>query len=244
MSSSKRIAALAGVRRSKKYPDDYIATNILGTQNIVDLCQDYKVSRIIFYSSSSVYGNVNKEDLPVTERQEKNPISLYGITKLAGEHIIKSFNKQSVIIRPFTVYGEFGRKDEVVFKWIEQIKNGLPISIYAEKTGPSTYEPKSCRGYVYVKDLVKTTTDLLQRDWDWQQEDFNVGGSEIIYLQDILTEFKSFYKDKLVKKIIPRKKEDVKNQYANTNKARSMLGFNPKPNFIKNLKRILRKYGK
>ena len=100
------LAALAGVRRGKKYPQEYISTNILGTQNVVDLCNEFKVNKLIFYSSSSVYGN--KCEKPALETDIKNPISLYGITKLAGEHIVNSTECKTVIIRPFTVYGKNG----------------------------------------------------------------------------------------------------------------------------------------
>jgi len=225
------LAALAGVRRSKKYPKDYIDTNILGTQNIVDLANEYEVKRIVFYSSSSVYGNV--KELPVKEGVTKmNPISLYGITKLAGEQIVNNFEGESFIVRPFTVYGENGRKDEVVFRWLEQIKNNLPITVY---------DLESFRGYVYVKDLVEATIKLLQFNSDEDliiKENFNLGGSEIVYLKDILKVFKEFFPDVKIS-YQDRQKEDVFAQYASTDKAKTILGFDPKPNFIENLKKIL-----
>ncbi len=222
------LAALVGVRKSKKYPKDFIETNILGTRNTVDLCGDYKIKKIIFYSSSSVYGP--QDTLPVKEDALKKPISLYGITKLAGELFVENFSGSSVIIRPFTVYGENGRKDEVVGKWIEQIRNNLPITVYDEE---------SCRGYVYAKDLVKTTADLLYRDLGKKCVDLNLGGSEAIYLKDILGEFQKFYGDKLKILKLERPGEDVFRQYADISKAREMIGFNPAPNFLNNLRRIL-----
>ena len=225
------LAALAGVRRSKKYPKDYIDTNILGTQNIVDLANEYEVKRIVFYSSSSVYGNV--KELPVKEGVTKmNPISFYGITKLAGEQIVNNFEGESFIVRPFTVYGENGRKDEVVFRWLEQIKNNLPITVY---------DLESFRGYVYVKDLVEATIKLLQFNSDEDliiKENFNLGGSEIVYLKDILKVFKEFFPDVKIS-YQDRQKEDVFAQYACIDKAKNILGFDPQPNFIENLKKIL-----
>jgi UDP-glucuronate 4-epimerase len=222
------LAALVGVRKSKKYPKEYIETNILGTRNIVDLCEDYKIKKLIFYSSSSVYGP--QDQLPVKEDAIKKPISLYGITKLAGEMLVGNFSGSSVIIRPFTVYGENGRKDEVVGKWIEQIKNNLPITVFDEE---------SCRGYVYAKDLVKSTVDLLFKDLGAKCVDLNLGGSEVIYLKDILGVFKNFYGERLKILKLERPGEDVFRQYTDISKAREMIGFNPAPNFLNNLRRIL-----
>jgi UDP-glucuronate 4-epimerase len=227
------LAALAGVRRSKLYPEDYAATNILGTQNIVDCCERNGVKRIIFYSSSSVFGN--QEKLPVTEESEKNPISFYGISKLAGEKIVNNFSGQTVIIRPFTVYGEEGRKDEVVFKWLEQIRNGLPITVY---------DVDSFRGYVYVKDLVRATADLIEKDWDWQHNDFNLGGSEEIRLGEILEifeyEYKRIFKKELEVKLLERQKEDVFQQYTSLKKINEYIKFNPSPKFKENARKIVR----
>lgn len=222
------LAARAGVRRSKKYLEEYISTNIIGTQNIVDLCNEYEIKKLIFYSSSSVYGD--QEGKPVKEDTEKKPLSLYGITKLAGEHIVNNAKCKTVIIRPFTVYGEQGRKDEVVYKWLEQIKASKPITVY---------DKESYRGYVYVRNLIETTINLMYNiDWlHWYHEDFNLGGSEIIYLKDILKVFQ----DNLEFNIdnLKRPEEDVYRQCANTTKAKEMLGFDPEPRFIKNLQNII-----
>lgn len=231
------LAALAGVRRGEKYPEEYIKTNIIGTQNLIDISSDHGVSKFIFYSSSSVYGQGNP---PIKEDDVKNPLSLYGITKLAGEKIVRNTWFPTVIIRPFTVYGEEGRKDEVVFKWIERIKNGLHCDIYGDGN--------SCRGYVYVKDLVKYTVDILEKQFEYEQGhngiDFNLGGSEVIRLNDIIKEFKKFYGDKFVPVYMERSNADVFQQYADTSFAHQTIGFDPKPNFIKNLRNILKKYGK
>ena len=227
------LAAHAGVRRAKLYPEEYISTNILGTQNVVDMCSKFKIKNLIFYSSSSVYGEA--ETPPIKEYSKKEPMSLYGITKLAGEKIVNIAECQTTTVVPFTVYGEDGRKDEVIYRWLEQYKNGLPITVYGKGD--------SCRGYVYVEDLIEATVNLLYKDFDEKHNDFNLGGSEIIYLRDIVEVFKESFPDaKFTTLNLPI--EDPYKNFANTDKAKEAIEFDPEPNFINNLKKIISDYKK
>lgn len=222
------LAARAGLRRGNKYTDEYITTNVCGTQNIVDMCNLFKIKKLIFYSSSSVYGEVS--ELPVKETNIKKPICLYGITKLAAEHIVRNSTCPNTTLIPFTIYGKYGRKDEVIYKWLEQHKNGLPLTVY---------NLESFRGYVNVADIVETTIKLLRVQWEWQSEIFNIGGSEVIYLKDIFNEFKEYFPH-LMFEMLPMPKEEIIGQYADTTKAKKALGFDPQPKFIENLRKIIR----
>ena len=227
------LAALTGIRRSKLFPDEYISTNILGTQNVVDMSNKYNVEKLIFYSSSSVFGTGGVS--PFKENDNKQPISLYGITKLAGEHIVNNATCQTVIVRPFTIYGEGGRKDTVIYRWLEQYKNRLPITVYGDGD--------SCRGYVYVKDLVKATVDVLNWNFSNRHENFNLGGSEIVYLRDIVKIFSDSLPDASFLKLdLPV--EDVYVNYSDVSKAKKVIGFNPRPNFADNLKKIIKEFKK
>lgn len=225
------LAALAGLRRGKIFPEDYISTNILGTQYIVDMCSKYKIKKLIFYSSSAVFGTGGI--LPFLEDNNNNPLSLYGISKLAGEKIVDLAECPTVTIRPFTAYGENGRKDEVIYKWLEQYKNGLPITVYGDGS--------SCRGYVYVKDLVEATVDILEKDFTEKHEYFNLGGSEVIYLRDIIRVFKELLPDADFLKV-EMPVEEVLLNYADTSKAKKAIGFDPEPNYEKNLRRIIEEF--
>lgn len=225
------LAARAGVRRGQSHPEEYISTNILGTQNVVNMCNKFKIENLIFFSSSSVHGNAEKP--PITEDSEKEPISLYGITKLAGEKIVNMAECQTTTIVPFTIYGENGRKDEVIYRWLEQYKSGLPITVYGDGS--------SYRGYVYVKDLVEATIALLYKKFDKRHNDFNLGGSEIIYLKDIVKIFKESFQDAKFA-YIDMPPEDIYENFADISKAKEAVGFDPKPNFINNLKKIIADY--
>ena len=161
------------------------------------------------------------------------PISLYGITKLAGEHIVNNAECDTIIVRPFTIYGKDGRKDEVIYRWLEQYKNELPMTVYGDGT--------SCRGYVYVEDLIKTTVDILLRKNDTKHDDFNLGGSEIIYINDIVNVFKKLLNDaNFIRLDLPV--EDILINYANIEKAKKAFGFDPQPRFIKNLEDIIKEF--
>ncbi|HLB57392.1 MAG: hypothetical protein A3F67_11810 [Verrucomicrobia bacterium RIFCSPHIGHO2_12_FULL_41_10] len=224
------LAALAGVRRGELYPADYIFTNILGTNNLVELAEKYGVKKIVFFSSSSVYGQGKP---PIKEDDAKKPISIYGITKLAGEKIIERCKIPFwVILRPFTIYGENGRRDEVIYKWVNQVKNKKPITVYGN--GGSE------RGYVYIKDIVSVVLKILFEKHAVSKMDLNIGGSEVIKLSEIIAEFKKVF---LAAKFetLPLPESDVKSNFANITKAGDWLEFNPKKKFIKNLRLILKK---
>ena len=224
------LAALAGVRRGEIYPEDYITTNITGTHNLVTLSEKYGVQHFVFYSSSSVYG---AQKPPITESFVKKPISLYGTTKLAGERLVEASSiPQTTIVIPFTVYGENGRRDEVVYKWLEQHKNNKPITIFGNGS--------SMRGYVYVKDLVEATVKIITDNFRrWERESFNLGGSEVIELKQLVKIFKSEIPLLQIEEL-DMPKVDVFKNYADTSKAQKKLGFEPEAKFEKTVKKIIK----
>lgn len=219
------LAARAGVRDSKLFPDEYISTNINGTQNIVELCEEFNV-KLIFFSSSSVLGGGDK----LKESAIYNPRSLYAVTKMAGEYLFKNADIEGTIIRPFTVYGEDGRKDMVVYKWINQIKNNEPITFYGDGD--------SSRGYTYVRDLTNGIKQLIKKDLSGKNI-LNLGGNEIITLNELLAIFQEYSK-KIKINEIPRLKEDVKNASADISFAKELIGYNPKGQFKNHILSILK----
>ena len=130
------LAALTGARRGELYPEDYFRVNVLGTKNVVDLCVKYNV-KLIHFSSSSV----------------KQPNTIYGMSKLCGEQI--AGRTGATIVRPFTVIGEYGRKDQVIYKWINSIKKNKGIAVHGLDTA---------RNFTYVGDVVNAVKDLIGID--------------------------------------------------------------------------------
>lgn len=230
------MAALAGVRRGEEFPDEYISTNVLGTKNIVDLCEKYSCKLIFFSSSSVLGGNWKDYDGGLVEGAPYNPKSLYAITKVAGEQLVNNMKQQHFVIRPFTVYGENGRSDMVIYKWINQIRKNLPITFYGDGF--------TSRGYTYVKDLVEAIVNLLKLiDKGFtESRTIHLGGSEKILLKDVLEIFKHACRMKGIQfeiKELPMPDADVTDSYAETLMAKQILGFEPKPRFQKILFEIL-----
>lgn len=217
------LAALAGVRKSNLFPDDYISTNINGTLNIVEACKRHNVKHLIFFSSSSVYGN---QTPPNKESDVCDPIAPYGITKLAGELLVKSSGVPYTIIRPFSLYGENGRKDQIFYKWINQIKQGKPITLFGDGTAK--------RGFTYVGDLINGLLLILNRGAD--NETYNIGGSEIITINEIVDILKEELDCKIDRQ--PAPKEDILQNWADISKIKE-LGFEPKVIFKNKLKEII-----
>lgn len=226
------MAAWAGVRRGQEFPDEYISTNITGTQNIITMCEKYNVGRLIFFSSSSVLGGF-ETGTGMDETYDYNPKSLYAVTKLTGEYLVNNAKIKRTIIRPFTVYGENGRPDMVIYKWINQIKSNRPVTVFGDGS--------SIRGYTYVGDLVQAICDLLNKPFDGIM---HLGGNEQIQLASV---YDMFYKHCMTKKlkigttVLPMPSADVQSSFANCSLAESHIGFNPEKRFIKILNKILRK---
>ena len=229
------LAARAGVRNGNDYPNEYLSTNVIGTNNIIRMCQKHNVKKLIFYSSSSVLGG-NKENSSLkglTEDDEYDCHSLYAQTKMFGEQLVKQSGLNYIIIRPFTVYGENGRGDMVIYKWINEIKSGKDISFYGDG--------ETSRGYTYVQDLANATLDLMKLDKS--NLIVNLGGSEVIKLKELLEIFTKACDNKKIKfkiKKLPMPKQDVKNSVANTELAKSLIGFEPKNNFYNIVDKILK----
>lgn len=221
------LAARAGVRTSENFPDEYITTNMIGTNNLIKSAEEYGVKNFIFFSSSSVQG---REPSPNKETDPLSPDSLYAITKAGGEMMVENSSIPSrTVIRPFTVYGEKGRKDQVIFKWINQIKKGKPISFFGDG--------QTKRGYTYVGDLVDGVIRVLETCSEGFNT-YNLGGSEVFSLEDVLNIFKELHPSIDVDRM-PLPKGDVAENWADISKAEKELGFNPDTNFKEKVKEII-----
>lgn len=217
------LAARAGVRMGEEHPEEFISTNINGTLNLVNLAKKHDIKHFILFSSSSVYG---EQPSPNKETDELQPIGVYGASKAMTETLVKSSGVPYTIIRPFTVYGENGRLDQVIFKWVEQIKAGKEITVFGDGS--------SKRGYTYVQDLIDGVAQVVEIGAE--NEIYNLGGNEIISLSQLVELFKP-YTDNF--KYLPLPKEDIPENWGDITKAKE-IGFNPQPNFIKNVTKILK----
>ena len=147
------LAAQAGVKYSIENPRKYLDSNILGFFNILENCKKYKPKKIFYASSSSVYGD--SSTFPLNENQNINPVNFYGMTKKNNEEMSQLYsdyyNLRLIGLRFFTVYGEWGRPDMVVFKILESAFKGKLFKLFNNGN--------HFRDFTYIDDV----TDIIQR---------------------------------------------------------------------------------
>ncbi|CAD5243339.1 NAD-dependent epimerase/dehydratase family protein [Thermococcus camini] len=225
------LGAQAGVRYSLENPWAYIQSNDLGTLNIFELARRRNIDKVIFASSSSVYGANKKIPFSEEDRVEK-PVSLYAVTKRANELMAWTYHYLYGIkmlgVRFFTVYGEFGRPDMAYFKFAKKIMEGKPIEIYGGG--------KLKRDFTYVSDIVNGLIKAINADFGF--EIVNLGNNrpvELNYFVSLLEE----YLGREAKKIyVPKPKADVEITYADISKAKRLLNWEPRISIEDGLKRF------
>lgn len=235
------LAALTSVKRGELFPSEMIKTNIEGTYNLIDMCRKFEIKKFIHVSSSSVLGGNKDINKGLNETDECVPISMYGVTKAAAEMLVQNSGLEYVIIRPFSVYGENGRQDQVVYKWINQIKKEQPITFYGGGD--------SLRGYTYVGDFVNAVISIITADWKlWRRlsgQIIHLGGSEIITLQQLKDIVEDYCREHQIRwpgyEAKPRSSVDIIASYADVTKAKKLLNFSPLPKFKEIVEKILEK---
>ena len=150
------LAAQAGVRYSIEQPRKYIDSNILGFFNIIENSRKFKVKRLFYASSSSVYGE--NKNFPLKEKENINPKNIYGLSKKINEEISNIYNNYYNLrvtgLRFFTVYGEWGRPDMMMLKFINSHFNKKIFKLYNFGN--------HVRDFTYVGDVAKILKLLLE----------------------------------------------------------------------------------
>jgi nucleoside-diphosphate-sugar epimerase len=215
------LAAQAGVRASwGKDFEIYTENNVRATQRLLEWAKDKKfVRKFIYASSSSVYGDTDV--LPMVEDSLLRPLSPYGVTKLAGEHLCnlywKNFGVPVVSLRYFTVYGPRQRPDMAFHKFIKAILKDKEIEIYGD--GEQT------RDFTYIDDVVEASVSAVSAT---EGEIFNIGRGTRLALKDTVKILQEIMKKEVRVKYIPVQKGDVRHTVADITKARKFLKYDPK----------------
>jgi UDP-glucose 4-epimerase len=214
------LAASAGVRNSIKYPTLYCKNDVFSTAKLLEYSKDNNVKKFVFASSSSVYGEVSEQELPVKESREPKPISPYALSKLNGEMWCQLYNEiydlDTVILRYFTVYGPRQRPDEAFTKFITKIINGEQIEIYGN--GEQT------RDFTYVQDIVDGTILAAEKG----NGIYNLGGGNRISVNEMVSVIGEVMRIQINKINIEKQQGDVSHTGADISKARTELGYEPK----------------
>ena len=224
------LAAQAGVRDSwGKSFEIYANNNVLATQELLEACKNEEIKKIVYASSSSIYGDA--KSLPMNEDDKPNPISPYGVTKLAAERLCnlywKNFGVPVISVRYFTVYGPRQRPDMAFHKFIKAILNDREITIYGD--GNQT------RDFTYVADTVDGTIKAMESDAIG--EVFNIGGGSTISVNEVIEILEKNLGIRAKVRYVKNQKGDVKHTYADISKARKILGYKPKIKIGEGLKK-------
>ena len=224
------LAARAGIRYSLENPFVYLSTNAVGTLNLLELCKEHHVPKFILASTSSLYAGQKipfTEDLPVN-----TPISPYAASKKYAETIAYTYHYlygiDVTILRYFTVYGPAGRPDMSPFRFIKWITEGSPLEVFGDGSQQ--------RDFTYIDDIARGTIKALE---PLGYEIINLGGNKPYRLNESI---------KLMEKYIGRKakcnykefqKADMKATWADIDKAKKLLDWQPKVSLEEGIKRTV-----
>lgn len=220
------LAASAGVRPSMEAPVSYASNNITAMVSLLDTMQKNKVDKLLFASSSSVYGGI--EEIPFRENMILDKVmSTYAATKLSGETFNQLYHDSygfSVInLRFFTVFGPRQRPDLAIHKFFRMMKEGQEITLYGEG--------KLERDYTYIQDTVQGILGALNRitgTRDTLFETYNLGNNTPITVLELVKAMEDVSGLKAKVSFAPTPLGDVPVTYANIDNARKHLGYNPK----------------
>ncbi|MBI4559089.1 MAG: GDP-mannose 4,6-dehydratase [Candidatus Hydrogenedentes bacterium] len=229
------LAARAGVRPSIEEPNLYHRVNVMGSQHILDACRTFKPTHVVFASSSSVYGGSTRvpfiEDDPVS-----GPISPYAATKRMNElqaHVYSHLYGMKVsLFRFFTVYGPRQRPDMAIHKFARLIDQGKPVPMFGDGS--------SRRDYTYIDDVVYGLIQAV--DTPFRYEIFNFGENSTTSLKDLIALLAKHLGKEPVIEQLPDQPGDVPITYANIDKAKRLLGYNPQFSLDEGIRRFVEWY--
>ena len=226
------LAAQAGVRHSLYEPDDYVASNLQGFVSILEACRTFPNLKLIFASSSSVYG-LNKKIPFSVEDPTDHPANLYGATKKANEVMAHSYHHlyglSVTALRFFTVYGPWGRPDMAYYRFARQICENQPIQVF-------NYG-KMRRDFTYIDDIVEGTIAAI--DLGAAYEIFNLGNHSPVQLLHLIELIEEALGKKAIKELLPMQPGEVLETYADISKSQRMLGFTPKTRIEEGIKKFI-----
>ncbi len=215
------LAAQAGVRYSLLNPQAYVKSNLEGFVNILETCKECEGAKLIYASSSSVYGMNDKVPFAVEDNTDR-PVSLYGATKKANELIANAYHHlykiPAVGLRFFTVYGPWGRPDMAYFSFTKSILEEKPIEVF--NFG------KMQRDFTYIDDIVDGVVSSL--DYSGERKIFNLGNHQPMELGALISSIEDKLGKKAILKHLPMQKGDVLSTFADIQHSAQELQFTPK----------------
>jgi len=228
-------AARPGVRYSIKDPFLPNKVNVIGTLNILKASLDSNVKKVINASSSSVYGKV--EYLPFDENHLTQPISPYGVSKLAAENYCRVFYEvyglKTISLRYFTVYGPRMRPDLAIPIFTKSLLNNEQPIVFGD--GEQT------RDFTYIDDAIEANLRLLNIN-EGYGEALNVGSGRRVTINYVIGVLRSLLNSNIEPKYVEPIKGDARDTWANIDKAKKIIGYKPKMSLEERLRKFVEWY--
>jgi UDP-glucuronate 4-epimerase len=226
------LAAQAGVRHSLSHPHDYVSANLAGFVSLLEAIATRADIRLVFASSSSVYGLNRKIPFSVDDPTD-SPVNLYGATKKANEAIAHAYHHLYRFpvtgLRYFTVYGPWGRPDMAYYRFAKQIVAGEEIPLFNEG--------QMRRDFTYIDDIVQGTIAALDRSAGY--EIFNLGGKRPIALLSMVELLEKLLGKRAKRRLLPMQPGEVVETWADIHTSETLLGFSPQVPFEEGLSRFI-----
>lgn len=219
------LAAQAGVRYSIENPEAYIDSNVNGFLNVLECCRHYNVKRLVYASSSSVYGNSDETPFAETANVD-HPISLYAATKKSNELMAHTYSHlyqiETIGLRFFTVYGPWGRPDMAMFLFTDAILNNKPIKVFNNGN--------LSRDFTYIDDIVAGVVNTLLKDSKNASlyKLYNIGNGKPVQLIKFIEALEGVLGTVAVKKMLPMQAGDVNQTFADTSALEKEYAYKPK----------------
>ena len=227
-------AALRSVPKSVDNPKDTNDINITGTLNVLMAAKQAKIKRLVYASSSSVYGDALT--FPQKETQRPSPVSPYAASKLAGEHycvlFTKTFGLETVSLRYFNVFGP--RQDPeslysaVIPKFMEQAKKGRPLEVH--------WDGRQTRDFTYVANVVRSNL-LAAKVPKAAGMVFNIANGRSHSLLELIGILEKIAGRKLKRRHTPKRAGDVRKTWADISLAKRILGYRPEHTFSQGIEK-------
>lgn len=218
------LAAQAGVRYSLENPNAYADSNLTGFLNVLECCRNFSIPKLVYASSSSVYGN--SDAVPFDESANvDHPVSLYAATKKANELMAHAYSHlygfESIGLRFFTVYGPWGRPDMAMFLFTEAILNEQPVKVFNNGN--------LSRDFTYIDDIVTgVLATLLEPSENTSvYKLYNIGNSQPVQLLEYIEAIETALDKKAIRKMMPMQPGDVKQTYANVDQLKADFNYQP-----------------
>jgi len=234
-------AAIPSVSRSILDPKHTFETNVLGTLNLLLAAKKYKVKKIVYASSSSIYGPT--EILPKKEEMPPNPVSPYALSKFTGEKLCQIFSKiygfPTICLRYFNVFGKKQDADSeyaaVIPKFIEAFLNNQKPVVFGDG--------KQTRDFTFIENVVEANLKALFSKFK-NGEVFNIACGEQTSLLELISILNNIFAKKVKPHFKQKRPGDVKHSLADISKAKNKLGYVPKVSFEEGLRLTINWFAK